>query len=107
MIGRVHSCANHNDQHIEQFCNLLIHMHSPWFAFLFEQPALQLVVHRGEHFPEVHILASRACDQFTRILRARKLFDGKVASSTERNRTALLFKIAIRELASFHPIRKR
>ena len=70
---------NHNGQHIEQFCNLPIHMHCPWFDFLFEQPAFQLVVHRGEHFPEVHILASRACDRFTHILRTHKLFDGNVA----------------------------
>lgn len=44
MKGRVQSCANHNGQHIEQFCNLLVHVHFPWFDFLFEQPAFQLVV---------------------------------------------------------------
>jgi hypothetical protein len=83
MKGRTQSYANQNGQHFEKICNLIIHMHSPWFAFLFEQPAFQLAVHRGEHFPEVHILASRACDQFTHILRTRKIFDGNVASSTK------------------------
>jgi hypothetical protein len=107
MKGRVHSCANHNGKHVEQFRNLLIHMHSPWVSFLFEQLVFQHVFHRDEHFPEVHILASRACDQVTRILRSRKLFDVTVASSTKRNRTALLFKITIRELANFQPIGKR
>jgi len=33
-------CANHNDQYITQFHNLLIYMQSSWAAFLFEHPAI-------------------------------------------------------------------